>query len=153
MASTFQIRHAASIIKRGGIIAYPTDTIYGLGCDPLNNAADSPDILSNIQWQSAEPTTWILPASDKCPLWLRHEDNTVAIRITAHKLVTALCKQLQSALISTSANISGMAPVNDKLGIHRLFRGRVNAILFSDENSTGKPSAVITFSDQSIIRH
>ena len=27
------------IIKNGGIIVYPTDTIYGLGCDPYNKQA------------------------------------------------------------------------------------------------------------------
>ena len=29
----------ASTIKNGGIIVFPTDTIYGIGCDPLNNKA------------------------------------------------------------------------------------------------------------------
>jgi L-threonylcarbamoyladenylate synthase len=36
MPSDFSIRHAAHIIRLGGVIAYPTDTIYGLGCDPYN---------------------------------------------------------------------------------------------------------------------
>ena len=36
MASPFAIRHAAHQIQYGGVIAYPTDTVYGLGCDPLN---------------------------------------------------------------------------------------------------------------------
>ncbi len=31
-----EINNAAKIIKRGGIIAYPTDTVYGLGCNPKN---------------------------------------------------------------------------------------------------------------------
>ena len=35
MATNFAIRHAAHCIQQGGIIAYPTETIYGLGCDPL----------------------------------------------------------------------------------------------------------------------
>jgi L-threonylcarbamoyladenylate synthase len=39
MATDFAIRHAAHCIRRGGIIAYPTETVYGLGCDPLNAAA------------------------------------------------------------------------------------------------------------------
>jgi len=29
----------ASTVKNGGIIVFPTDTIYGIGCDPLNNEA------------------------------------------------------------------------------------------------------------------
>ncbi len=39
MATPFQLRYAASIIHRGGVIAYPTEAVYGLGCDPLNEEA------------------------------------------------------------------------------------------------------------------
>lgn len=34
--STWKLRLAKKIIDRGGIIAYPTESVYGLGCDPLN---------------------------------------------------------------------------------------------------------------------
>ena len=33
------IEHAASVLRAGGVIIYPTDTIYGLGCDITNPAA------------------------------------------------------------------------------------------------------------------
>jgi tRNA threonylcarbamoyl adenosine modification protein (Sua5/YciO/YrdC/YwlC family) len=33
------IQHAAQVLRQGGIIIYPTDTIYGLGCDITNPAA------------------------------------------------------------------------------------------------------------------
>ncbi len=39
MASLFAIRHAAHQIRHGGVIVYPTDTVYGLGCDPMNASA------------------------------------------------------------------------------------------------------------------
>jgi L-threonylcarbamoyladenylate synthase len=29
----------ASIVKHGGVVIFPTDTIYGIGCDPYNDAA------------------------------------------------------------------------------------------------------------------
>lgn len=32
----WHLRQAASILHAGGIIAYPTETVFGLGCDPLN---------------------------------------------------------------------------------------------------------------------
>lgn len=34
-----QIQKAVKILKRGGLIIYPTDTVYGLGCDITNNKA------------------------------------------------------------------------------------------------------------------
>lgn len=30
------VLHAASVLRAGGIVAYPTEAVYGLGCDPLN---------------------------------------------------------------------------------------------------------------------
>lgn len=33
------IRHVVKVIQNGGLIAYPTDTIYGIGCDLFNKAA------------------------------------------------------------------------------------------------------------------
>lgn len=39
MATGFAIRHAIHCIRHGGVIVYPTETVYGLGCDPLCEAA------------------------------------------------------------------------------------------------------------------
>ena len=30
---------AADIVRNGGLIVYPTDTVYGIGCDPFNEGA------------------------------------------------------------------------------------------------------------------
>ena len=35
----WHIREAVRRLEEGGIIAYPTETVYGLGCDPLNATA------------------------------------------------------------------------------------------------------------------
>ncbi|MDG4548934.1 MAG: L-threonylcarbamoyladenylate synthase [Candidatus Contendobacter sp.] len=37
--SPLQLRAAARAVKSGGIIAYPTEAVYGLGCDPRNEKA------------------------------------------------------------------------------------------------------------------
>jgi len=182
MATAFQIRHAASVIKRGGIITYPTDTIYGLGCDPFNQraveslsrlkhrpagksmillASDSSQLRgiidesvpADFDWQTQSPTSWIMPAHPDCPYWLSsRDDNSVAVRLTQHRVVTALCEHINSPIVSTSANLSGMPPACDSLSIHRIFRGRVHAMLFSDETTSGKASTIKHFSDQSIVR-
>ncbi len=34
-----KIDEAAKVINSGGVIAYPTEAVYGLGCDPLNEKA------------------------------------------------------------------------------------------------------------------
>jgi tRNA threonylcarbamoyl adenosine modification protein (Sua5/YciO/YrdC/YwlC family) len=33
------IRRAVDVLEKGGVIAYPTDTVYGLGCDLMNKHA------------------------------------------------------------------------------------------------------------------
>jgi L-threonylcarbamoyladenylate synthase len=35
----FRLREAARLLRNGGVIAYPTEAVYGLGCDPLNRDA------------------------------------------------------------------------------------------------------------------
>ena len=35
-ATTKNITIAAEIVKKGGLVVYPTETVYGLGCDPFN---------------------------------------------------------------------------------------------------------------------
>ncbi len=34
--SAFHLRHARRVLQEGGIVAYPTEAVYGLGCDPYN---------------------------------------------------------------------------------------------------------------------
>lgn len=36
---SFRLNHAARLLRRGGILAYPTEAVHGLGCDPWNGAA------------------------------------------------------------------------------------------------------------------
>ena len=33
------IQKAINVIKKGGVLIFPTDTVYGIGCDPYNNEA------------------------------------------------------------------------------------------------------------------
>lgn len=33
------VARCASIVKEGGVVVFPTDTIYGIGCDPFNDQA------------------------------------------------------------------------------------------------------------------
>jgi L-threonylcarbamoyladenylate synthase len=35
----FRLRRAVRVMRAGGVVAYPTEAVYGLGCDPLNHDA------------------------------------------------------------------------------------------------------------------
>jgi len=160
----WHIREAIRQIAVGGVIAYPTDTVYGLGCDPLNGAAVlrlldlkqrnidhgviliagnftqleplllplTPAIRKRVSTRQHGPVTWVLPCPPETPVWLRGARTTLAIRITDHPVVVALCERWGGPLVSTSANIHGRLPVTDALGIHNTFNGSLDYILHGD---------------------
>ena len=182
MASDFSIRHAAHVIRHGGIIAYPTDTIYGLGCNPFDTEAverintikqrpankqfillaahidqvRSLIVLDSVQESlislSTKPTSWIAKASQHAPCWLTDKDNSLTFRISKNETVEKLCNALGHAVISTSANISGKKPAKNSLEIHRYFHTTVDKILASNKKLTGSPSKIIRLCDNHIIR-
>ena len=61
----WRIREAVRQLHAGGIIAYPTETVYGLGCDPFNGVAVS-HLLSLKQRAMSQGV--ILIASELAPL-------------------------------------------------------------------------------------
>ncbi len=182
MASNFSIRHAVHIIKQGGIIAYPTDTIYGLGCDPYNQAAvekinaikqrplNKQFILlaANISQirpliqiekaqeknltQNTQPTSWIVKANPAAPEWLVGDSNTLCIRISKHDEVQRLCNALGHAIISTSANLSGKKPAKNALELYQYFLHQVDKILIANKKQSSKSSTIIRLCDNQVIR-
>ncbi len=55
-----QIARVVEIIKQGGIIAYPTDTFYGIGCDIMNKKTIEKIYLLK-QRQKTKPFSFICP--------------------------------------------------------------------------------------------
>lgn len=182
MASDFAIRHAAHIIKNGGIIAYPTDTIYGLGCDPYNaKAVEQLNVVKqrslNKQFillashvnqvkdlllideneqkkisENATPTSWIINASETVPDWLTDSSHTLTIRISNNNTIKKLCDALGHAIISTSANLSGKRPAENTFRLHKYFHHKVDKILAANKSQAGKSSKIIRLCDNHIFR-
>lgn len=55
------LRRAARTLRSGGIVAYPTEAVFGLGCDPLN--PDAADRLMQLKGRAASKG-FILVGSD-----------------------------------------------------------------------------------------
>lgn len=72
------IQDAVDIMKRGGVIVYPTDTAYGLGCDPLN-----PDALKSIyaikQRNTAQPLPVIAANAAMVKEWCEWTEDARAL--------------------------------------------------------------------------
>lgn len=176
-------RRVAGFLKRGGLIAYPTESCYGLGCDPSNRAAvmrllklkQRPQrkglilIASNYRQlkrylQPITPVqqellceagrqaiTYLMPVKKFAPRWLRGAHDTLAVRLTAHPLARKLCQDVRSALVSTSANISGQRPVKTYAECRRLFGNKV-WVLPGLVGKRKQPSTIVAWADGRIVR-
>lgn len=141
MSERLDIPQAVAALRRGGVIAYPTEGVWGLGCDPFDPmavrrllrikgreeskgliliASDLSQIASFIDIDALPserlravratwpgPNTWVLPCPPKVPAWLRGKHPSIALRISAHKRVVALCNAFGGPIVSTSANLAG----------------------------------------------
>ncbi len=52
-----------------------------------------------------------MPAAKETPKWLTGQFDTIAVRVTDHPTVKALCQQFGKPLVSTSANLTGQETV------------------------------------------
>ncbi len=113
------IPRAVAHLQGGGLLAYPTETVYGLGSRLISDRGmaeahglafnASADALARAFWPG--PLTLVLPGgSGRLPDMLRGPDGGIAVRWTSHQAIAALVAALGSPLTSTSANIPGQPP-------------------------------------------
>ena len=153
---------AAEIVLSGGIVAYPTEGVFGLGCLPEDDLAVAR--LLAIKKRSASkgiiliaadreqfvgwvddvaitqipapdpqfPITWIAPPGPKVTPIIRGIHPGVAVRICTHSSAAALCRLVDSPLTSTSANLSGQPIVRNKHQLRRHFLTLVDYIVPGD---------------------
>ncbi len=172
MISRHTLRRASGVLAAGGVIAYPTEGVFGLGCLPGNAAAvqrilemknrnsnlgfilvassidqllpyigqlgDKP--LARLLAREKLPVTWVVAASAEAPRWITGDRDTIAVRISRHPIVRALCEAADSALVSTSANISGRPPASSRLAVQRMFGGLVDMITPGETGGLGGPT-------------
>ena len=150
------IRQAIDVMNRGGIIAYPTDTIWGLGCDATN--ADAVRRIYEIKRRDDSKALITLVDSEaKVEFYVKEvpevawqlievaEDGSIAIRVTAESFSHELCRRFKKALVSTSANISGEPSPKTFADISPEILEAVDYVCTSrrDENAPQTPSSII----------
>lgn len=177
------IRNAIDVLKKGGVILYPTDTIWGIGCDASNEDAvrrvykikqrtdskaliclvDSdgrlqryvkhvPDPAWDIFDCAVKPTTVILDDAVNLAPNLIAEDGSIALRITAEPFSKELCYRFQKALVSTSANVSGMPSPQCFDDIDEEILSAVDYVCTSRRNEKNpKPSSIIKLTKDGIV--
>jgi L-threonylcarbamoyladenylate synthase len=175
------ISRAADVLLGGGVIAYPTEGVYGLGCMP-----DDPDAVLRLleikqrdiakgliliastaaqleDWvdldrrrlpapERARPTTWIAPATSRVPAWIRGAHAGIAVRVTTNPVAAALCDAVDSPLVSTSANIAGRPVARNRYVLRRLFGTCVDYIVAGDCGPASGPSEIRDLTTGKVLR-
>ena len=73
----------ADIIRQGGVIAYPTEAVWGLGCDPFNEASVR-RILTLKDRPESKGLILVAGAKEQLAPWLQALDATSAARLVSH---------------------------------------------------------------------
>jgi len=132
-----EIKNALNVLNDGGIILYPTDTIWGIGCDATNDKAvkriyelkkrakskaliiliaeyaymykllDKVSPNAYEYMHESKPTTVIFDNIKNISRNVLAPDGSAAIRLVKDKFCENLILELGKPIVSTSANISG----------------------------------------------
>ncbi len=132
------VRH----LGKGGLVAMPTETVYGFGCIPEASPMLELQRLKGRGWE--KPFLLLIPGADSVPefdwvpearelakmFWpgaltlillestgrfppgVRSQEGGVAIRVSPHPLVDAVVNALDGPIVSTSANSPGGLPAH-----------------------------------------
>ena len=172
---TEDIQKACETMQAGGIILYPTDTIWGIGCDATNEKAvqkvyelkkrmdnkamlvltDSSAKLS--MYVSDMPDialTIIYPHAKNLAKNLLGEDGSVGIRVTNEEFSRKLCERFRRPLVSTSANVSGEPSPGNFSEVSDCIKNGVDYIVKyrQDDMSKAKPSHIIKLGDGGVVQ-
>jgi len=168
-----KIHKAVEVMKEGGIILYPTDTIWGIGCDATNEDAikkiyrlkqrietksmlilvENERMLQNIvevsslAWDlidlSENPLTIIYDEPKNISKSIIADDNTIGIRLVEPIFLKQLIGKLKHPIVSTSANISGNASPKNFNEISDNIKNEVDYILDINIDSNSSKSSSI----------
>lgn len=160
------IAHAAELLERGAVVAFPTETVYGLGCLPEHGEAvariytikdrppDRPLALylaspseiarhaGRIPAEAYRLIERFLPGPLTVILEGQHGSKT-GFRVSPHRVLTALIEAVGRPLVGTSANLSGSPSPTTAAEVVAAFSGRIEAVLDAGKTELGTDSTVI----------
>jgi len=164
---------AAEILKDGGTIIYPSETLYGLGVDATNKEAlkklykikeRKPDegmiillrreMLENYipDWEkllplldsfSPGPLTYVVNIKPNAIPPSYAKDNSIAFRITSSWFAQYIIDFSNKPIISTSVNLTGEKPVSDPESIIEKFIHKVDGIFLFQGLCLNAPPSTI----------
>jgi len=184
LPSRLRLAAAVSVLRAGGVVACPTEAVWGLSCDPDSEmavrrlldlkrrpmakglilvAASESQFGFLLAGLTAEqratlsaswpgPSSWLVPHRDRVQPWVHGEHATVAIRVSAHPVVQALCRAWGGPLVSTSANPAQAQPARACYQVRRYFGSELDAILPGHTGGEGRPSQIRDLATAAVVR-
>lgn len=179
-----QIPLAVSALQQGGVIAYPTESVFGLGCDPDNDLAVQrilelkqrpvekglilvassfeqlekylqtvePEVQQRVFARWPGPVTWVWPVKVSISPLLRGQYTTLAVRVSAHPVVQALCTAYGKAIISTSANPADKPPARNVGEVRGYFGDKLDFIIDAELGASAQPTEIRDAITNNVIR-
>lgn len=181
---TQAVAEAAAVLRQGGVVAYPTEAVWGLGCDPFNSRAVQrllllkqrdpskgviliaasmqqfkpwltgldQEQLAQLQASWPGPYTWLVKDNGYTPDLIKGRHEKVALRVTDHPWVVALCEAFGGPLVSTSANLAGEAPLHSYEALLDTFGEEVDAVLNGALGGLDKPTRISDLETGEVLR-
>lgn len=182
--SALRLGAATAALRRSGVVACPTEAVWGLSCDPddrqavqrllamkqrpvskgliLVAASESQlgFLLSDLPPQQRRalsdswpgPATWLVPHRGRVQPWICGEHDTVAVRVSAHPVVRALCDAFGGPLVSTSANPAGSQPPRHAFQVLRYFGDSVDVMISGSVGGAARPTGIRDLASGEYIR-
>ena len=166
------IARASEILRAGGLVVFPTDTVYGIAADPLNTPAV--DRIFVVKQRPAEKRIALLVAGpddlDRLSTTVPDEARalaaaawpgaltivlacsrpelgpTIALRWPDHEIPTRIASALDSPLATTSANISSLPSPRTAQDVLAQLQSGYELLIDGGEAPGGVDSTVIDFS-------
>jgi L-threonylcarbamoyladenylate synthase len=173
---------ACDILLGGGVIAYPTEGVFGLGCLP-----DDIDAVARIlrikerspqkgliliaarpgqfdDWidpamhsalpepDPKQPVTWIVRPAVQVPAIVTGNNPGLAVRITTNPTAAAICDAVDMPIVSTSANVAGRPVARNTFVLRRNFGRLVDYVVPGECGPASGPSEIRELETGKVLR-
>jgi L-threonylcarbamoyladenylate synthase len=182
MVTDDALDEAAGALRDGGLVVYPTETIYGLGADALSPGAVEA-VFSVKRRPREKPLSFAFPDHEAALEYVNVGETERAfmaeflpgpVTVVVEKVddvpdvltggrdrvgvrvpdhdVALALLERVAPLTATSANVSGEPSVTNPAGLDPAFRERVDAVVDAGETPGGTGSTVVDVASGEILR-
>ena len=164
-----KIVYAAKVIRQGGLVVFPTETVYGIAAD-FNNPKSMARLREVKRRAENKPFSILIAHTSNLPAltsfhnpvlykmidqyWpgpltvvvpAKEEGQTVGIRIPDHAVALSMVRESQSVIAAPSANVEGNTPPRTCQEALRDLSGHVELAIDSGPTKFGQSSSVVDF--------